>query len=81
MASREPAPAVWGINRITYDGMATMRVEATLRTLGINDLLCSPYHIVRLKRPEGIGDGQVRFVLVEKGEELIKQQYNITQFQ
>ncbi len=69
---------VYGINRITYDGVATVRVEATLRTLAINDIQCSTYHIVRLKRPEGIGDRQVRFVLVDQGEELIKQQYNIT---
>ncbi len=70
-----------GISRITYDGTATVHVEATLRTLAINDLQCSPYHIVRLKKPEAIGDRQVRFVLVEKGEELIKQQHKITPLQ
>ncbi len=68
-------PAGTGITRIAYDGMATVHVEAIVRTLKITDAVCSPYHIVQLKKPEAMMDRRVRFVLVDHGEELIKQEY------
>lgn len=66
-----------GIHRIIYDGETTVRVESTVRSLKITDAECSPYHIVHLKKPEAMIGKRVRFVLVEQGEELIKQEYLI----
>jgi len=43
----------------------------------MTDIVCSPYHIERISKPEPMSGEWVRFVLVDRIKEVIKQEYLI----